>query len=472
MEFIIGFFTAISALGKTLMIPMMITIIALIIRVPFSKALKSGITVGIGLTGLTLTMSLVTTYVGPIINVMVEKFGLKLTYVDVGWTAVSGIAYSTVVGAFIIPFTLLINVIVLALKGTKTLNIDIWNYWKYALAGSLVYLLTDSLVASFLAATVYIVACLVIADRTAELVQEFFGIPGISIPQGSAAGSVLICLLLEKVFNIFSSIFSRIFSRNKEKESVDWAAKINNNKVLQTINDPIYVGLAIGTFLALLGGYNLKGALEVGMYMAALMFILPRMASILMEGLTPISAAAKEFMGKKYKGQQFYIGMDSAIIIGHPTTLAVGLLSIPILLVLALLPGNKLIPMAGLATLAYFGVMATPIHKGKFFRTLVSQTVILTFCMYLGSYFAPLITEHALNAGTAVPEGAGGITSMSANVFEFLTYFLFKLGTIPGACISIAIVAVLIIWNRKYIAGKDNFTTQEFVSAEASDYKK
>ena len=277
---------------------------------------------------------------------------------------------------------------------------------------------------------------------------------------------------LKKVFNIFSSIFSRIFSRNKEKESVDWAAKINNNKVLQTINDPIYVGLAIGTFLALLGGYNLKGALEVGMYMAALMFILPRMASILMEGLTPISAAAKEFMGKKYKGQQFYIGMDSAIIIGHPTTLAVGLLSIPILLVLALLPGNKLIPMAGLATLAYFGVMATPIHKGKFFRTLVSQTVILTFCMYLGSYFAPLITEHALNAGTAVPEGAGGITSMSANVFEFLTYFLFKLGTIPGACISIAIVAVLIIWNRKYIAGKDNFTTQEFVSAEASDYKK
>ena len=83
-----------------------------------------------------------------------------------------------------------------------------------------------------------------------------------------------------------------------------------------------------------------------------------------------------------------------------------------------------------------------------------------------------MITEHALNAGTAVPEGAGGITSMSANVFEFLTYFLFKLGTIPGACISIAIVAVLIIWNRKYIAGKDNFTTQEFVSAEASDYKK
>lgn len=298
MEFIIGFFTAISDLGKTLMIPMMITIIALIIRVPFSKALKSGITVGIGLTGLTLTMSLVTTYVGPIINVMVEKFGLKLTYVDVGWTAVSGIAYSTVVGAFIIPFTLLINVIVLALKGTKTLNIDIWNYWKYALAGSLVYLLTGSLVASFLAGTVYIVACLVIADRTAELVQEFFGMPGISIPQGSAAGSVLICLLVEKVFNIFSSIFSR----NKEKESADWAAKINNNKVLQTINDPIYVGLAIGTFLALLGGYNLKGALEVGMYMAALMFILPRMASILMEGLTPISAAAKEFMGKKYKG--------------------------------------------------------------------------------------------------------------------------------------------------------------------------
>ena len=66
-----------------------------------------------------------------------------------------------------------------------------------------------------------------------------------------------------------------------------------------------------------------------------------------MEGLVPISNATKSYMTKKYKGQQFYIGMDSAVLLGHPTTLAVGLLLIPIALILAMiLPGNTIVPMA------------------------------------------------------------------------------------------------------------------------------
>lgn len=40
-----------------------------------------------------------------------------------------------------------------------------------------------------------------------------------------------------------------------------------------------------------------------------------------------------------------YIGLDTAVTLGHPTTIAVGLLLIPIMLILAsILPGNKVLP--------------------------------------------------------------------------------------------------------------------------------
>ena len=61
MEFILSIFQGISNLGSTLMLPIMFTIIGLIIGCKFSKALKAGITVSIGLIGINLVMNLVIT---------------------------------------------------------------------------------------------------------------------------------------------------------------------------------------------------------------------------------------------------------------------------------------------------------------------------------------------------------------------------------------------------------------------------
>lgn len=41
--------------------------------------------------------------------------------------------------------TILINVAMLALNKTRTVDVDMWNYWHFALAGTLVYYSTGSL---------------------------------------------------------------------------------------------------------------------------------------------------------------------------------------------------------------------------------------------------------------------------------------------------------------------------------------
>ena len=139
MEFISQIFTVISGLGKYIMVPLMIAIIGIAFRCDTNKAIKGGLTVGIGLFGLDLALSLVSKYLGPVATALVEQAHLNLDVIDVGWTALSGIAYATEVGAFIIPFCLLVNVVMLAIGATKTMDIDIWNFWHYALTGSLIY---------------------------------------------------------------------------------------------------------------------------------------------------------------------------------------------------------------------------------------------------------------------------------------------------------------------------------------------
>ena len=131
--------------------------------------------------------------------------------------------------------------------------------------------------------------------------------------------------------------------------------------------------------------------------MAGIMLLLPRMVKTIMEGLVPISESAQEFLQSRFTGSEFYIGLDSAITLGHPTTIAVGVLLIPIVLILAsILPYNTTLPLADLAATAFFVCMATPIHKGNFIRTLISGTIMMAIVLLLASAVAPAITQNSI----------------------------------------------------------------------------
>lgn len=198
--------------------------------------------------------------------------------------------------------------------------------------------------------------------------------------------------------------------------------------------------------------YDVKQCLTCGMAMAALMYLLPRMVKVIMEGLLPISNQAKEFMQKKFHGEEFYIGMDSAILLGVPTTIQVALLLIPITLVLAMIiPYNKTLPVGDLASTAYFVSMATVIHKKSFGRTLISGTIMMTIVLGVATFFAPMITNFAVTGALEIPSGAVQVTALSAgNWFGFVMYQLSKLGLF-GAFIMIAGTGVIMMGIKKLV---------------------
>lgn len=416
-DFLTGF-------GAPVMLPIVIFILGLILGQKPGKALISAITVGVGFVGLNLVIGLLLGALDPASQQLIANTGIQLDAVDVGWGVAAAIAFGTSVGALVIPLAFGVNILMLALRWTKTLNVDMWNFWHYAFTGSLVYLVTGgNLLFGLIAAAIHAVVSLLIADLTAERVQTFFKLPGISIPQGWAVTSVPIILGLNWIVDKIPGL-----------RDVQWDTE-TIQKRLGVIGQPVILGALLGVLLGLLayGGSSYEAwtkVLTLGIQLAGVMLLVPRIIAIFMEGLTPLSESAREFMKKRFAGREFHIGLDSAILIGHPITIAAAIVLIPITLLLAaILPGNRVLPAADLAATAFFVAMVPPLTKGNLFRSILYGTIIMTLILYLAGSFAPLLTEIA----TSIGYDMGGntlITGLSGG--NWIAWILTQIGQLIG----------------------------------------
>ena len=412
MNTIISITNFITSLGSTVMLPIIILILGLILKMKLSKAIVSALTIGVGFVGLGLIIDLLSGALDPVAKTLVEKFGLDLTALDVGWPAASAIAFGTTIGAVIIPIIFLFNIILLSLKLTKTLDVDIWNYWHFAFSGSIAYLWSgNNLIIGIIVALIHCFISFKIADITASKVQTFFNIPGISIPQAEATATVPIVFILDKIIDRIPII-----------KDININIENIQNKV-GILGLPLVMGTIIGLILGLLSYGFKKESLNLAIQMGAIMVLCPRIISIFMEGFAPVSEAAREFMQKRFKNQEFNIGLDSAIMIGHPTTILVSGILIPITLILAfILPGNKVLPFADLASITFSIAFVTPLVKGNFFRTLIYGIVIMVLLLYISTGFASGLTDIARNIGYELPENSSIIAVFSEG--NWIAYIL------------------------------------------------
>ena len=284
MDFIIQIFDFIKAPGATVMMPVVIFIFSLCMGVKPGKAIRAGLLVGVGFVGLNALIGMMGGELAPAVQAMVEKFGLTLDAVDIGWVPSSAIAFASTIGAIIIPLGLLINLVMLFTKTTQTINIDIWNYWHFAFTGAMVQSLTGSLVMGVAAAGLNMIIVMVIADRTAPGVEEINGLPGVSIPMGFAAAFAPIAWVFNKIIDLIPGV------RN---------IKIDMDKMqrkLGVFGEPVLIGTVFGAVIAFLAGYDWVKISQTAVALGAALVLIPKMAAVLMEGLMPLSDAAQVFI--------------------------------------------------------------------------------------------------------------------------------------------------------------------------------
>ena len=281
---------------------------------------------------------------------------------------------------------------------------------------------------------------LFLGDWTAKGIQEFYDLPGISIPHGFTAPMVPLALP-------FNWLFDKIPGLNKVDADPDGIEKALGS----TFGDPMVMGLVIGVVLGLIAYFGefagafvptLGKIIVLGVELAAVMVLLPRMVRILMEGLIPVSEAARTFMAKRASGREVYIGLDSAVLVGHPSAISTGLLLVPIAILLSIiLPGNRMLLFADLAVLPFLTSQIAPMAKGNIVKMVFVGTILMIFGFYFANAMAPVITEVAGGAGFAIPENAAMISSI-ADGFAWTPLAFMLLGKYTG-WIGVGLFAVL-----------------------------
>ena len=409
-------FAYVIGLGAAVMMPVIFTVLGLLIGIKFSKALKSGLLVGVGFVGLGVVTGLLTNganNLGSALGEMTRIYGLNLSYFDLGWPAAAAIAYSTAVGAFIIPVCLGVNVLMLVTGTTRTVNIDLWNYWHFAFLGGIVFYATDSLAWAFYAAIVLYVITLCMADFTAKGFQSYYkDMDGISIPQPFCQS-----------FTPFAVAIGWLLDRIPGFSKLDIDAE-GMKKKFGLFGEPLFLGVVIGSAIGALACPDLKTVVDripkilaLGVTLGAVMELIPRITALFIEGLKPISESTRAMVERRFSGLKgLSIGMSPALVIGHPTTLVVSILLIPVILVLAaFLPGNRFLPLASLAGMFYLFPCVLPITKGNVPKTFIIGLVSLVVGMFFITNLTPAFTKAVVavnDAAYKVPEGMDGVAAL------------------------------------------------------------
>ncbi|HGF6660422.1 TPA: PTS galactitol transporter subunit IIC [Salmonella enterica] len=424
VQYVLGF-------GPTVLLPLVLFFLALFFKVKPAKALRSSLIVGIGFVGIYAIFDILTSNVGPAAQAMVERTGISLPVVDLGWPPLAAITWGSPIAPFVIPLTMLINVAMLALNKTRTVDVDMWSYWHFALAGTLVYYSTGSFVLGLSAAAIAAIVVLKLADWSAPLVAKYFGLEGISLPTLSSVVFFPIGLLFDKIIDKIPGV-NRI---HIDPENVQ--------KKMGIFGEPMMVGTILGVLLGIIAGYDFKHILLLGISIGGVMFILPRMVRILMEGLLPLSEAIKKYLNAKYPGRDdLFIGLDIAVAVGNPAIISTALILTPISVFIAfLLPGNKVLPLGDLANLAVMASMIVLACRGNIFRAVITAIPVIVADLWIATKIAPFITGMAKDVNFKMAEGSSGQVSSfldGGNPFRFWLLEIFN-----GNIIAIGLIPVL-----------------------------
>lgn len=456
----------ITDLGPSVVLPVLITLFGLALRMSLSKAFRAGLTIGVGFIGINLVIGLLSGQVAPAATAMADRFGVSLNYVDVGWPSSAAIAFGSTVGAVIIPLGLVVNILLLVTGMTRTLDIDLWNYWHSALIGALVTAVTGSFWLGILSAAVHLALILSLGDLTAPYVQKYFKLPGISFPHGTSAPYGLLALPL-------NWLFDRIPGLRK----VD-ATPEGIQKRFGVFGETLVLGLVLGLIIGVLGYWfddprsDVIAILTLGVSLAAAMFLLPRMVAILMEGLMPISEASRAMVQKRFPGRSFYIGLDSAVAVGQSSVIATSLILVPITLLLAVVlapVGNRVLPLVDLATIPFIVAVMVAVFRGNIVRSVIGGGVLIGLGLFIATWIAPTFTEIAVTAGFDLQEGQSVISSLvdGANPLTGLFMGGSELGVV-GVIVVCALCLATTFAVRMVMTRRDRREQDEVVAAEES----
>lgn len=445
MNFIGHLFDTPIALGYSVILPLLLLVIGLVVRLKVVKALQAGLTATFCLVGAAVLISRFTSSLLDLGRQMTQASGVTMAVTDVGWRASSLIASASRIGLYIVPMCILINLVLLLAKATRTINLDIWSYWQCAFVGAMAESLTGSFAGGMITACAAVILFLVVADNTAGKLQKYCDVPGVSLAHGFAAGPA-------PVLGLFNWVLDKIPGLRRFRVTFP-----SLHKKIGFLADPALWSVIAATILGLLAARPLGEILPVSFQVGAVVFLVPRIMEYLGQCITPIAEGLERFSREKLGlHTSLTLGLTSTVGLGNSTVLFISLLLTPLAIPLAArLPGNLVLPDSDLVMIPYLIIFAVLLARGDLIRSLIGGIGAIVLSLYASTGLAGLTTQAA---AAADPETYGALTQSVSNLFGSgnpITWVLVSLSRFGvsgwGMILILALAAAM--WNYNRMTG-------------------
>ncbi|MBM6676915.1 PTS galactitol transporter subunit IIC [Olsenella uli] len=422
-----------NSVGAAVFVPIIMIVMGLVVRMKVKDAISSGILLGVAFSGMSMLINYMSGLVQPVGEAMLTRLGIDLPIMDGGWTTMAAIAWSWPFAILVFPLLIGINVIMLIANKTETFNADLWNVWGKIFTAIGVVGITGSVPLAFVIAAIQIVFELKTADLFKDEINELTGIPGVTCTHKM--------IFLSAIFYPIDKVLRKIPALNTKADAAALKEKVGifaENHVL---------GFIIGVLFGLLGGYDVPAMLTLGVQAAMCLTLFPVISKYFMEALSPISEAVSDFMHKKFADRDLVVGLDWPFMGGSNEIWLTVIYAIPITVLFSfILPGNGILPFAGIVNIAV-AVPAYLVTRGNLPRMLILATIGVPIFLYVGTVFAPFVSDLAHSTG-AVELAEGALISCSSidgpvQTYAFATFLDFLNGNFLP-------LGVLVIWIAGY----------------------
>lgn len=387
-------------LGSAIFVPLIIMILGLLAGMKFKKAFMSAITLGIAFSGMSMVINYMGNAVSPASEALATNTGIHLPALDLGWTGAASITWSWAYAFVFFAVTLGVNFVMLIFNLTKTLNVDMWNVWGKALTAYLVYYVSGSLLAGFAAAAIQVVLELKLGDIFQRHIQDLTGIPLVTVTHFMTSAAVFLFP--------FNWLMDKIPFFNKRADTNALKQKIG------IFSENSVMGFIIGLGLGFAAAYGVSGSLNLAIQVATALSLFPMISKMFMQSLSPLADAMSEFMKKRFKDREVYIGLDWPILAGRSEVWVCAILMVPVFLGYAIiLPGNQVLPLAGIInySIAVGGLLLT---GGNLVRMLVLGIISMPIYLYGATYLAPILSGLAEKTGAVEGFKKGSLITWSS----------------------------------------------------------
>jgi len=441
MELVQKFLTYFLSFQPFVLLPVIIFIMALIFRMKIATALRSALTLGIGFIGIFMTFDFFVKIIKPVIEAFISRTGMNMPVLDTGWPPLARIAWTYELAPLLLVIFIAINIVMLLTRLTKTVNIDIWNYWHVIFLAVLIQFMTNSVVLAVTISSMSFILTLKLAEWSAPLVNKISGMKGICIPHLSAIIHFPVALVSDYIIGKIP--FLRSVKADPE----------HIRKNLGLAGEPMIIGFVTGLFLGIAGGYEIRELLTLAVSFSAVVFILPKMGEILGSALIPVSEGMKKFINKNFPHiGTSYIGLDVAVLFGIPAVLVTALFLMPASIVLAvILPKINFIPIGDLTNLLVPSAIIVTAARGNIVRSVMIGIPVVIANLYYASYYAPVLTEMSVKYNNKIEGYDGLFTSFldGGNIYRAWMAEATTGDLVSIAAIPLVIILLIITWKLK-----------------------